>query len=147
MNDLDLKINPLSQLKIYRLARNIVLRKMDNKKITSKKAMKIINYLKKNVRKIKSARMAKIFYTQVASLFPELHDLERYFDSVQRERLDQLMSLLVEKIMKTTDLDKASKIMDKIEKAKSKSATLKVAKELEIEFPDEFGAALKSVII
>lgn len=46
MQNLGLKLNPLSKFKIYSVAKKLILQKMDHNQVTPMRAMELIDYFK-----------------------------------------------------------------------------------------------------
>ncbi len=113
--DIEAEVNPLTKLRLYRVAKKIVFGKMDKKVITPERATEILNYVKEEVAYCDTPEDCHVFYKEVALEFPELADFQDKFERETYEKLDRALSILVEHIFAKGEFDLAERIMDEVE--------------------------------
>jgi hypothetical protein len=138
-------LHPLTQVGIYRSARAIILRKMDQKLIAPEKALEIIESVKSSLKEVKTVQEAKDFCLLAGQKFPELSGLATKLESQGDEEIDNLFSEIVDIFMQDNQMELAGKIMAEIESEKDTENRKKLLEELENNYPDQFAAAVAAV--
>jgi len=146
MQNLELQLTQLSKLKIYTVAKKLILDKMDRNIITPQKASELIDYFKKGLPPIITAQAAEKFYMNAAETFPELRELPSYFENQKDEKLDELIMNLTEVMMKNENLGNAYAIIKKLETAQNKNEKMRILGDLEQKYPHEFNACIVMMI-
>jgi len=72
MNDLGVKLNPITKLRLFHEVKKVIFAQMDNDKITPERAEEILGYVKKYVVDIENPEKAKQFYLHLGEKFNEL---------------------------------------------------------------------------
>ena len=145
MQNLEIKLNPITKLRIYREAKKIIFPLMDSDKISTDRADEILAYVKFNVVKVESPEQAKEFYEHLSEKFEELGIMKKRFDFEAWEKLDKIIALLLESVMDKWDFDLASKIMDEAKKINKKEKEIKYITKLGQDMPKAFEQAVCSV--
>ena len=145
MTNLEVKLNPISKLKIYRAARKIVFHKMTKELITSERAKEILAYVKEKVVKVRSPKQAKNLYEFLSRKFPELQTLENKFHLESLEKIDKVLSILVENIINKGDFELANKIMEEVEEISDMEKEAQYAERISEKMPKEFEEAVKMI--
>ncbi len=143
--DIEAEVNPLTKLRLYRVAKKIVFGKMDKKVITPERATEILNYVKEEVAYCDTPEDCHVFYKEVALEFPELADFQDKFERETYEKLDRALSILVEHIFAKGEFDLAERIMDEVEEIKDKRSELIYAHKMERKMPEDFKEAVEEV--
>ncbi len=146
MKDLGLKLNPLTKLKIYNTAKNIIVSKMNNNLISPARALEVINFLKANLVNIKTAEMAAQFYLDAAKKFPELSDLSIHFKNQEDEKYEEVAMCLSENLMGKNDLETTTKIIEELKSLMNQTDRQKYMEKLEKDYPTEFVKAVEKII-
>ncbi len=113
--DLEEKLNPISKLRIYQVARKIVFAKMDNQQITPERADEILSYVKDNVAEIDTPQDANKFYRAISKKFDELTGVAKLFKKEFDEKMEHLLIKIVENFVNKGEIEIAAKIMMEIE--------------------------------
>jgi DNA-directed RNA polymerase subunit F len=142
MEDLGLKLHPLTKLEIYRACKNRIFILMDSDKITPEKADEILEYVKKYVINIKTTEQAKQFYIHLGEKFIELKSVEKKFRNEEAEKIDQIFSLLLDEFIEKGNMDLAGEIMEQMNESKNQQIYLE---KLKINYPREFQKALEKI--
>ncbi len=142
MEDLGLKLHPVTKLEIYRACKNRIFILMDSDKITPEKADEILEYVKKYVINIKTAEQANQFYIHLGEKFIELKSVEKKFRNEEAEKIDQVFSLLLDEFMEKGNMDLAGEIMEQMNESKNQQIYLE---KLKINYPREFQKALEKI--
>ena len=100
MEDLGVKLNPLTKLEIYRVCKNDIFAQMDSSIITPERADEILGYIKEQFTQIETPEQAKEFYIYIAKKFSELRGVERKFKTQEQEKIDMLISGVVDEFMR-----------------------------------------------
>ena len=146
MDDLELRLNPITKLKIYQEARKIVFQKMDNDIVTPERADEILSYVKDNVVNIKTVKELNKFYDLLLKKFDELKLLQKIFDLEVDEKIDKILLLLIDHILNKGDFELADRIFSEIEEIIKKGGEkIKYIKKLKEEMPEDFGEVLKDL--
>lgn len=146
MKSLGLKISAISKLKIYSVARRIILHKMDIEAISSEKAAELINFFKSQLPSIETAEMAEDFLLKVVETFPELKELPIYFKNQEDEKFDELAMLISEELMEKNDFEKAQEIIEQLKSLAAGESKIAFMEKLERSFPMEFKKAVEQII-
>jgi len=99
MEDLLLKLNPITKLEIYTECKNIIFSKMNNDIVIPERADEILSFVKENVVKISNPKQAKEFYVYISSKFSELHEIKVKFNIEEDEKISELIILVVDEFM------------------------------------------------
>jgi hypothetical protein len=99
MEDLVVKLNPITKLEIYTECKNIIFSKMNNDIVTPERADEILSFVKENVVKISNPKQAKEFYIYIAIKFSELHEIKVKFNIEEDEKISELIILVVDEFM------------------------------------------------
>lgn len=143
MEDLGVKLNPITKLRIFQEARKHVFKKMDEDIITPERADEILTYVKDSIVKINSFKKVKDFYKGLPEKFPELKPIVSTFEKEEGEKIDKVLVLFVEFILEKGNFDLAEKILHEVNEFHSKSSfnLEKIRKEA----PEEFKKAVETV--
>lgn len=142
MEDLAIKLNPITKLEIYTECKNIIFAKMNNDIITPEKADEILSFVKENVVKISNPKQAKEFYVYIANKFIELQEIKVKFNIEEDEKISDLIILIVDEFMEEWNIDLAWEIMEEIKKINNNEITLN---KLETKYPIQFKKAFKKL--
>lgn len=99
MEDLKIKLNSITKLKLFREVKKIIFTKMDSNKITTERAEEILNYIKKHLSNIDNPQEIKNFYIYLGENFSELNILKNKIKIAEKEKIDQIFSLFLDKFM------------------------------------------------
>ena len=141
--DLGLKLNPITKLKLFRAVRKIILGKMNRDEIIPKRAGEILEYVKKRVVKIASPTDAKQLYLHLEEKFPEFKGLKEKFDAEEKEKIDQAFSFLVDVFIDKGNIDLASELMDQMCDSEEQAEYLK---KIKARYPIEFQESIKKFL-
>lgn len=114
MEDLGIKLNPLTKLRIYREARKIMFALLDRDKVKPERLEEVMGYVKTNVVKVETPIEAKKFYELLGGMFEELSPVSRMFEREEDEKIDRVLAALVDNLMNKGDFDLAQRIMEEI---------------------------------
>jgi len=142
MKDLGVKLNPITKLKLFRAIKNSIFSQMDKEIISVDRAEKILEYVEKYILDIATPQTIKQFYTHLWEKFSELKWVKQSFEIEEKEKIDQLFSLLLDEFMKKNNLELASEIMGEMENSNDEELYLE---KLEKNYPIEFQKALKKI--
>lgn len=145
LKELGLKLNPLTRLKIYNVAKRLVLQKMNNNFISPDRAKEIIIWLKETVPKIQTAQMAQEFYENAGKVYAELTELPAFFQSKEEEKTDEVVVVVGEKLM-PKNFDTATQIIEQFSKIQNKKDKETFIEQLQSKFPSEFDEAVEEII-
>ncbi len=98
MEDLGIKLNPITKLRLFREVKKVIFAQMDNDIITPERAEKVLDYVKKYVVNINTPEKAKQFYLHLGEKFTELKGVKHKFEIEEEEKIDQVF-LTVEEIV------------------------------------------------
>ncbi len=143
MEDLGVKLNPITRLRLFQEARKHVFKKMDSNVITPERADEILSFVKDSVFKIKTFEEAKNFYISIPEKFPELKPMKSTFEKEEGEKIDKVLVLFVEFILEKGDFDLAEKIMGEVNQFHDKH-DISIEKIRETE-PEAFNKAVEIV--
>lgn len=99
MQDIGIKINPITKLKLFRTVKNIIFSQMDKDEITPERADEILGYVKKYVIDVETPERAKQFYIHLGEKFIELSGIKHKFEMEEEEKISQVFSLLLDEFM------------------------------------------------
>ncbi|PIZ73480.1 hypothetical protein COY07_01895 [Candidatus Peregrinibacteria bacterium CG_4_10_14_0_2_um_filter_43_11] len=144
MQNLGVKLNALTKLKLYRVIKDSIFRQMDTDAITPERADEIFGYVKDNIIVIETPEAAKNFYIRVAEKFPdELSGVKQRLELQEQEKIDQLLMTLLNHLLEKNDFDLAERIMQEIEEVQSKQKPLEA---LERKYPEEFAQSVEEMV-
>ncbi|NVP18174.1 hypothetical protein HUU51_05655 [Candidatus Gracilibacteria bacterium] len=143
MEDLGIKLNPITKLRLFREVKKVIFVQMDSDKITPERAEEILDYVKKYVVDIETPEKAKQFYLHLGEKFSELKEIKQKFEIEEEEKIDQVFSLLVDEFMEKGNMDLASEIMNQMNEAKNQQIYLE---KLKTNYPIEFQRALEKIL-
>jgi len=143
MEDLGVKLNPITKLRIFQEARKHVFKKMDNDVITPERADEILTYVKDSIVKVSNFKEAKDFYKGLPEKFPELKPMVSTFEKEEGEKIDRVLALFVEFVLEKGDFDLAGKILEEVNEFHSKSGFN--LEDIRKESPKEFEKAVETV--
>lgn len=143
MEDLGIKLNPITKLRLFHEVKKIIFAKMDNDKITPERAEEIFDYVKKYVVDIETPERIKQFALHLGEKFNELKEIKQKFEIEDGEKIDQVFSLLIDEFMEKWNMDLASEIMEQMNEAKNEQIFLE---KLKTNYPIEFQKALKKIL-
>lgn len=141
IEDLGVKLHPLTKRKLYRAAAKIISHKMYGGGITPERAKEIAVYLREKIKTVDSPEKAKGFYLRLADKFPEMEGLKRKMEMQEEEKQEEVFSHLLAHILAEHDFELAGEVMAEME---SLSVDDKMAK-LREKFPKKFVEALREV--
>ena len=142
-NELGVRLNPITRLRLFQEARKHVFQKMDNDIITPDRADEILTYVKDEVLEIETFEEAKEFYMNIPEKYPELSPMKKTFEKEEGEKIDRVLVLFVEFVLEKGDFDLAEKILHEVNQFhKDKSVTLEKIKG---ELPEEFDKAVETM--
>jgi len=142
MEDLEIKLNPITKLRLFREVKNVIHRMLRKRSIPLERSAEIMDYVKKYVVKINTPEKAKQFYLHLGEKFDELKGVKHKFEIEKEEKIDQVFSLLLDEFMEKGDMDLASEIMEQMNEAKSSQEYLEKLKQ---NYPIEFQKALEKI--
>lgn len=142
MEDLGIKLNPITKLRLFREAKKVIFRQMDKDQITPERADEILGYVKKYVVNIETPEKAKQFYLHLGKKFPELAGVKYKFEIEEEEKIDRVFSSLLEEFMEKGNIDLASEIMEQMNESKNQQTYLEKLKK---KYPIEFQKALEKI--
>ncbi len=148
MVNIEIRLNPITKLRIYREAKKIILPLMDSDKITPERADEILWYVKNNVVKVETPEMAKEFYEYLSNKFSELKRIKNRFDNETWEKAEKIVKLLVENLINKWEFDFAMNIMDEIKEIKEikwKDDEIEYIENLSKNMPNAFSKAVCEV--
>jgi hypothetical protein len=145
VQDLGLKLHPLDKLKLYRVMRDSVFHQMDRDDITPERADTILTEIKDSVIAIETPAMAKAYYMKIGEQFPELVGVKHQLQLQEDEKVDRVISLLIEHIFNKGDLELATRLMEEAEEFHEKNQSLQLAEKLEAQYPDTFKRAVEEI--
>ena len=140
MKDLGIKLNPLTKLRLFHVAKDAIFSQMDTNKITPDRADEILGYVKKYVVDIETPELAKKFYLHLGEKFTELKGVAHKFKLEEEEKIEKVLTLLIDEFMERGNIDLASEIMEQTKEAKHESS---IAERLENKYPIEFQKAME----
>lgn len=135
MEDLWVKLNPITKLKLFRTVKEVIFSQMDKDKITPERADEILGYTKKYVVDIRIPKVAKQFYIHLGERFPELVGIKNKFKMEGEEKIDKIFSLLIDEFMENENIDLANEIMEQMDESKDQNLFIEKLKE---KYPIEF---------
>ena len=142
MEDLGIKLNPITKLRLFREVKKVIFTQMDSDKITPERAEEILDYVKKYVVDIETPQKAKQFYLHLGEKFRELAGVKHKFEIEEEEKIDQVFSLLLDEFMEKGNMDLAGEIMEQMKEAKNQQNYLE---KLKTNYPIEFKKALEKI--
>jgi hypothetical protein len=142
MEDLKIKLNSITKLKLFREVKKIIFTKMDSNKITTERAEEILNYIKKHLSNIDNPQEIKNFYIYLGENFSELNILKNKIKIAEKEKIDQIFSLFLDKFMEKWNIDLVKKIMEEMEESKNTQTYLEKLKK---DYPVEFQNILEKI--
>jgi hypothetical protein len=142
MEDLGIKLNPITKLRLFRAVKKVIFFQMDKDIITAERAEEILDYVKKHVVNVNTPEKAKQFYIYLGEMFEELKGVKHKFEIEEKEKIDQVFSLLLDEFMEKGNMDLASEIMEQINEAKNSKEYLE---KLKTNYPIEFQKALEKI--
>ncbi len=111
MEDLGIKLNPITKLRLFREAKFVIFSNIDNWVIKPERAEEILLYIKKYIYKIEKPDLAKKFYIHLWEKFKELKIVSKKFEMEEKEKIEDLVSLFLEEVMEKWNIDLASELM------------------------------------
>jgi len=145
LDDLTIKLNPLTKLRIYREVKKAVFNQMDRGVMSPDKAEVVLNYIKKNVVHVTTPEISVKFYKIIAKKFPELRGVEIKLDLETEEKVEEVIRQLVDRLMLKGDFELAEKIIDEVNLLDSKEEVA-LAETLLEKMPEEFKEILDGLI-
>lgn len=142
MEDLGIKLNPITKLRLFREVKKVIFSQMDNDVIIPERAEEVLDYVKKYVVNINTPEKAKQFYIHLGEKFDELKGVKHKFEIEEEEKIDQIFSLLLDEFMEKGNMDLASEIMEQMNEAKNSQIYLE---KLKTNYPIEFQKALEKI--
>jgi len=142
MEDLGIKLNPITKLRLFREVKKVIFAQMDSDKITPERAEEILDYVKKYVVDIETPEKAKQFYLHLGEKFEELKGVKHKFEIEEEEKIDQVFSLLLDEFMEKGNIDLAGEIMEQINKSQNQQNCLEKLKQ---NYPIKFQKALEKI--
>lgn len=142
MDDLGVKLNPITKLRLFREVKKDIFVKMDSDAITPERAEEILEYVKKYVVDIETPEVAKQFYLHLGEKFAELSGVKQKFEMEEEEKIDQVFTLIIDEFMQRGNMDLASEIMEQMNESKPTKIFLE---KLKANYPIEFQKVLKKV--
>ncbi len=143
MEDLGVKLNPITRLRLFQEARKHVFKKMDSDIITPERADEILTYVKENVLKIKTFQEAKNFYMTIAEKYPELKAMKSTFQKEEGEKIDKVLVLFVEFVLTKGNFDLAEKILHEVNEFHGKH-NINIT-DIRKQYPEEFEKAVETL--
>lgn len=143
MEDLGIKLNPLTKLRIYCEARKLMFNMLDRDAITPERLDTVMSYVKANVVHVESPIEAKKFYKLIAGMFAELAPMRKMFQNEEDEKIDRVLGALVDNLINKGEFDLAQRIMDEIKKLEEFHG--KSIEEIRNEAPGAFDKAVETV--
>ncbi|MBF0550646.1 MAG: hypothetical protein HQK60_08925 [Deltaproteobacteria bacterium] len=141
MEDLGIKLNPLTKLEIYKACKDTVFAQMDGNIITPERADEILGYVKEQVAKIESPEQAKDFYIYIANKFGELKGVEIKFNMEEEEKIDIVISRIIDEFIGEGNIDLAGEIMEQLNKSNNEI----IIEKLKTGYPIQFKMALEKL--
>lgn len=142
MEDLRIKLNPNTKLRLFREVKKVIFAQMDTDKISPERAEEILDYVKKYVVKIETPERAKQFYLHLGEKFSELTGVKHKFELEEEEKIDQVFSLLINEFMQNGNMDLAGEILEQMNEVKNQTVYLE---KLKIIYPIEFQKAFEKI--
>ncbi|MBI4234684.1 hypothetical protein HY604_00085 [Candidatus Peregrinibacteria bacterium] len=143
MNKYKLHLASIKKLRLYREIKKVILTKMRSNMVTCDEAEALMNKVKKDL-KVLSSKSGIIEY---CNMLPQLHpmfmQLKLRFDYEVGEKIDRVLSELVDKVVHKGNFDLAEKIMSEIETMYASGAI--TLEEIRNASPDDFDVALEKV--
>ena len=143
MEDLGIKLNPITKLRLFQEARKLIFKKMDDDIITPERADEVLTYVKDAVLKISDFKGIKKFYMGITEKFPELKPMKLSFQKEEGEKIDEVLVLFVEFILEKGDFNLAEKILHEVNEFHSKHNIS--IDDIRKEHPKEFEKAVKAL--
>lgn len=143
MDDLGVKLNPITKLRLFREVKKDIFVKMDSDAITPERAEEILEYVKKYVVDIETPEVAKQFYLHLGEKFAELSGVKQKFEMEEEEKIDQVFTLIIDEFMQRGNMDLASEIMEQMNESKPTKIFLE---KLKANYPIEFQKVLKKIV-
>lgn len=144
MEDLGVKLNPITRLRLFQEARKHVFKKMDNDIITPERADDILSYVKDKVLVIRTFDEAKQFYMSIPEKFPELKPMKSTFEKEEGEKIDRVLVLFIEFILEKGDFNLAEKILHEVNAFHDKHDIS--INEIRKGHPEEFEKAVEKMV-
>lgn len=142
MDNLLIRINPLTKLRIYKEIEKILFAQMDRNAVTPERGENIFRSVQESILDIETSEEADAYAQKVSNEFPELQNLYQKFQSQTDEKIDHIVSLLVEQMINKSDFDTAEKIMAEIKELETKNG--KTLEQIRAEYPAEFENILQN---
>lgn len=140
MTDIGVKLHPIKKIQIWQAIKKEVFTKMDNDVISPRRADEILGDIKQRIVGISSPEQAKEFYLLLPKMYVELTPVTNKFGNQEAEKLEKILTLLLDEIIGKGDLDLAGELVEKI---KQSGNNKNLIEELQSEFPSEFQICLK----
>ncbi len=144
MEDLGIKLNPITKLKLFREVKKVIFSQMDNDKITPERAEEILDYVKKYVIDIETPEKAKQFYLHLGEKFKELYSVKLKFEIEEEEKIEKVFSLLLDEFIEKGNMDLANEIMEQMNETKNQQIFLE---KLKINYPIEFQKVIQKITL
>lgn len=142
MEDLGIKLNPITKLRLFHEVKNVIHGMLHKRSIPLERSAEIMDYVKKYVVGIETPEKAKQFYLHLGEKFEELKEVKHKFEIEEEEKIDQVFSLLLDEFMEKGNTDLASEIMEQMNEAKNSQVYLEKLKQ---NYPIEFQKALEKI--
>ena len=145
MDELLIKLTPLSKLKIYQAIRKIVLSKMNNNEISPEIAKEIFAYSKSEIIKINSREAGQNFCELIIKKYPVLKKLNEMLYRAGLEKIDDFIKTIIELLMEKELLNDVDKILSEMEKSISLEDKKTLLQMLEKNYPQIYETALNKI--
>lgn len=143
MEDLGIKLNPITKLRLFREVKKVIFAQMDSDKITPERAEEILDYVKKYVVDIETPEKAKQFYLHLGEKFRELEEIVFHFNFEEKEKFNKVFAYLLNEFILSNNTELANEIMDQIRETKDQQTYLE---DLKKRYPIEFLKALEKIV-
>jgi predicted transcriptional regulator len=144
MEDLRIKLNPITKLKLFREVKKVIFFQMDNDEVTPERAEEILDYVKKYVIDIETPEKAKQFYLHLGEKFKELYSVKLKFEIEEEEKIEKVFSLLLDEFIEKGNMDLANEIMEQMNETKNQQIFLE---KLKINYPIEFQKVIQKTTL
>lgn len=137
-----MKKGSLSKLKAWQKLKREILSKMDKTIVTPERANKILNFIKLTLKNVTTMEDLGLYCAMLAKRFPELEKTIEGFKLEEEEKLDEAVSLVIDKLMTEGHFENAEKLINKLSEIKNTDEKIKTVKNF---CPKEFEEIYKRI--
>lgn len=137
-----MKSGSITKLRVWQKAKQLILNGMNNGQIVPERAERILSFIKKTLKNIDTIEGLGMYLDMLEKRFPELKLLIDGFKMDEQEKFDEIIGMVLEKLMSEGHFELSEQLIEKIKGTTSVDEKVKTLKEFT---PAEFELVYKEI--